>query len=208
MQSNSLKKMPDTGEIYSTGNFLIKKLAERFIGKIELILDDFNANIKFGIDIGTAEGQLLSILVDRGKLNKIYSVEVEFEKIQASTVNSLIHQFIQCDAQEIACKDNAFDFVMATEVLEHLPHPERALEEICRIAKPKAPVIISVPYEPFFHYGNFLRGKHLSRGGKTPTHKHFWHKEEFSSLLRNYLSIRECYSISTFPWLLYYCYNK
>ena len=209
MSNNTLPAhKSDTGEIYSTNNFFLKILAERFTNRVENILDLVNANMLVGVDIGSAEGQLLSILFERGKLNKIYSIELESQKIQTSILHNHGHQFIQCDAQNICCKENTFDFVMATEILEHLPDPEKALEEISRIAKPNAHIIISVPHEPFFHYGNFLRGKHLARGGKTPSHIHFWHKREFSHLLTRHLFIKKCYSIATFPWLLYYCQNK
>lgn len=202
------KNICDTGEIYSTDNFLIKYLSYRFIKKIEELLDDLQVSQLNGIDIGSAEGQLLSILIKKGKIKKICSIELEHEKICASILHQYNHQFIQCDAQNLSCKDDSFDFVMATEILEHLPKPEKALQEICRIAKPKAPIIISVPHEPFFHLGNILRGKHLARGGKTPSHLHFWHKSEFTNLLKNHLVIERSFSFSTFPWLLYCCRNN
>ncbi len=210
MPSSPPKYSSNTGEVYSTSNFLIKYITNRFSHKIECLLDNFHANKLVGLDIGTAEGHLLLKFILKKKIHQIFCVEFEFEKIKTST--SVLHhhypQFLQCDAQFLCCKTNSFDFVLATEVLEHLPQPSLALKEISRVAKPKAPVVISVPYEPYFHLGNILRGKHWKRGGKTPSHLHFWHKKEFSVLLREYLIIKRCYSIATFPWLIYYCENK
>jgi 2-polyprenyl-3-methyl-5-hydroxy-6-metoxy-1,4-benzoquinol methylase len=208
LDTNLLEKESDTGEVYVTNNFLLKILNRRFVRKIKFMLNDFGAYNLQGVDIGSAEGQLLSLLIAGGEIDKICSIELEFEKIQSSILQNKNIQFVQADAQCLCCKDNSFDFVMATEILEHLPEPEKALAEIYRIAKPNAPIVISVPFEPFFHYGNLIRGKHFSRGGKTPSHLHFWHKKEFSNLLCRYLNIKESYSIATFPWLVYYCFNK
>ena len=111
-------------------------------------------------------------------------------------------------AENIGVRSETFDYVMATEVLEHLPHPEKALAEIRRVAKKKAPVILSVPYEPYFHIGNICRGKHLYRGGRTPSHLHFWHRKEFRDLITPYVRIEKECTFATFPWLLYLCTCK
>ena len=43
-------------------------------------------------------------------------------------------------------EDNRFSSVIMINVLEHLPDPIKVLEEICRICKPTASVVIRVPY--------------------------------------------------------------
>lgn len=52
--------------------------------------------------------------------------------------------------------------------------PVQALKEIKRVAKSSAYFIISVPNEPFFRWGNLLRGKYWNRGGRTPGHWNFF----------------------------------
>ncbi|MDZ7670881.1 MAG: class I SAM-dependent methyltransferase [Gammaproteobacteria bacterium] len=44
--------------------------------------------------------------------------------------------------------DDHFDVVIAEQILEHLQRPDRALQEICRVARPGAQVIIGVPIFP------------------------------------------------------------
>jgi len=53
--------------------------------------------------------------------------------------------FIVADAQHLPFKDGAFDKVLCTEVLEHIPDDKLGIRELYRVAKPGAPVAVSVP---------------------------------------------------------------
>jgi SAM-dependent methyltransferase len=50
-----------------------------------------------------------------------------------------------CSALELTFPDNSFDTVVSTEVLEHVPDPQRALREMFRVVKPGGFVIVSTP---------------------------------------------------------------
>jgi ubiquinone/menaquinone biosynthesis C-methylase UbiE len=72
-----------------------------------------------------------------------------------------------CDiVSDITCipiDDNSFDFVMCTEVFEHLPSPELALEELTRLLKPGGTLLITAPFrclyhqDPYFFYSGFSK---------------------------------------------------
>ncbi len=59
--------------------------------------------------------------------------------------------------------DNAFDMVMSTQVLEHVPNPSKVLNEMARVCKKNGSVVISLPFvypeheEPFdfFRFTSF-----------------------------------------------------
>ena len=53
--------------------------------------------------------------------------------------------FILADAQHLPFKDGAFDKVMCTEVLEHVPDDKEGIQELYRVAKPDSDVAVSVP---------------------------------------------------------------
>ena len=53
--------------------------------------------------------------------------------------------FIVADAQHLPFRDGAFDKIMCTEVLEHIPDDKLGIRELYRVAKPGAPSAISVP---------------------------------------------------------------
>ena len=53
--------------------------------------------------------------------------------------------FIVADAQHLPFRDDAFDRVLCTEVLEHIPDDKAGIRELYRVAKPGADVAVSVP---------------------------------------------------------------
>lgn len=54
--------------------------------------------------------------------------------------------FVVADAQHLPFRDGAFDKVMCTEVLEHIPDDREGIGELYRVAKPGGDVAVSVPY--------------------------------------------------------------
>ena len=52
---------------------------------------------------------------------------------------------------EIEVPDNTFDAVLCTEVLEHIPYPERTVQEISRILKPGGTLILTAPLSSLRH---------------------------------------------------------
>lgn len=46
---------------------------------------------------------------------------------------------------EIDEVDNAFDVILCTEVLEHIPYPEKTLKEFYRLLKPEGKLILTFP---------------------------------------------------------------
>jgi ubiquinone/menaquinone biosynthesis C-methylase UbiE len=62
------------------------------------------------------------------------------------------------DIEDLPFEDNTFDTVVLTEVLEHLIHPRRGLEEAHRVLKVDGKLLASVPngYSPVpTHYSTF-----------------------------------------------------
>lgn len=96
-------------------------------------------------------------------------------------------------------KNNAFDLVLCTEVLEHLNDPQKGCEEALRVSKKY--IVFSVPNEPFFMLGNFLRGKNILRFGNGPEHIQHWTIVSFQSFLRkNGLKVKIIRF--PFPWIM------
>jgi ubiquinone/menaquinone biosynthesis C-methylase UbiE len=54
--------------------------------------------------------------------------------------------FVVADAQHLPFRDGAFDKVMCTEVLEHIPDDKEGISELYRVAKPGSDVAVSVPH--------------------------------------------------------------
>lgn len=50
------------------------------------------------------------------------------------------------DAQALGIADGAFDIVLCTEVLEHLPEPQRAVDEMFRVLKPGGRLLLTTRF--------------------------------------------------------------
>jgi len=49
------------------------------------------------------------------------------------------------DITALPFKNNVFDVVICSEILEHVPHQEAAVHEVTRVVKPGKDVVVSVP---------------------------------------------------------------
>lgn len=189
---------------YISRNPIIRLLLNNFMVRIGQVLTQIQAIDSRGLDAGCGEGHLLSYLFDHHLVNDMVAIDLDQRKLDYAQRHYPFCSYQRGNIQKLEFDDNTFDFVLSTEVFEHLPDPAKALEELERVAKPAAHVIISVPFEPFFHWGNLVRGKYWYRGGRTPDHLNFWHRHEFRSFLSTRVIIKECYSVSTFPWILFF----
>lgn len=89
-----------------------------------------------------------------------------------------------------------FDVVLCLEVLEHLPFPQQALQELARVGR--GFVVLSVPNQPFFALANLLRGKNLSFWGEDPEHLHAWWSYQFLQMAGQLFAIEDVRH--PFPW--------
>lgn len=124
------------------------------------------------LDVGCGEGITLKKLEERkiGEKNEGIDNLDEAIKIAAKIYPTL--NIKKGDIYNMEYKDNSFDVVLCTEVLEHLDDPERAMKELIRVSSKY--LILSVPNEPFFILANFARGKYLKRFGNHPEHINHW----------------------------------
>lgn len=62
-----------------------------------------------------------------------------------------------CDINAIPVEQNTFDYVLCTEVLEHVPKPVDTIRELSRVLKPGGTLILTVPmnclrhFDPYFY---------------------------------------------------------
>ncbi|MCW8893021.1 MAG: class I SAM-dependent methyltransferase [Deltaproteobacteria bacterium] len=91
-------------------------------------------------------------------------------------------------------KDESFDAICMTEVLEHLPYPSITLAEVWRVIKknPKSVFLGSIPLDYHFRRRwQVMRGKGVS---KDPTHLRSFSFQDIQTLLNSYFE-----SVTFFP---------
>lgn len=173
--------------------FLIKKFFSTLISlakslKIESILD-----------AGCGEGFTMDKLLKNEVGKRIEGIE--YEKNAIDFGKKLFPDLIikQGSVYELPYKDNSFDLIICTEVLEHLEDPTKALKEMLRVSKKY--LMISVPNEPLFMISNFLRGKNLSRLGNDIGHINHWNPLSLKKYLtQNRIQVKKIKL--PFPWIL------
>jgi SAM-dependent methyltransferase len=57
-----------------------------------------------------------------------------------------------CDISTIPEPDAAFDAILCSEVLEHVPDPIKALDEFVRLLKPGGKLILTAPFASLVHF--------------------------------------------------------
>jgi 2-polyprenyl-3-methyl-5-hydroxy-6-metoxy-1,4-benzoquinol methylase len=88
--------------------------------------------------------------------------------------------------------------VIGLEVLEHIPHPERALADIARVCRGTA--ILSVPREPIWRIGNMARGRYVGDLGNTPGHVNHWSARSFERFVATELTVHD--TAKPLPWTM------
>ena len=202
-ENSDLSISEGTHEIYTSPNITIRWLENRLIRAITSLMSKMEAGALSGLNVGCGEGQMISRLFQSGTTHKMTAMDIDPVRIAFAHYHNPVCDYVRADIFHLPFKSRAFDYVVATEILEHLSNPAAALTEIARVAKLNAPVILSVPHEPFFQWGNVVRGKHWKRWGRTPSHVQFWSRSEFRIVIRNFVEIQEERWISCFPWQLY-----
>lgn len=67
---------------------------------------------------------------------------------------------IQADGAQIPFPSAHFDYVICSELLEHVPHPPSVLEEIYRVLKPGGTCLITVPFLFHIHADPYDYGRY------------------------------------------------
>lgn len=148
------------------------------------------------LDAGCGEGHVTAWLSEALPASEITGVEGRAEALVAFRRRNPGMRAVEGDLGALPFPDGAFELVLCTEVLEHLPQPRRALRELARVCT--GHLLLTVPHEPFFRAGNLARGRYASRLGSTPGHLSTWGRRGFQATVAT--EAEPVRWISLFPW--------
>ncbi len=186
---------------YDTKNPVMKYLNRGFLDSLLTFAKQAQPNNI--LDAGCGEGFVVEHLRKDLK-SEIIGLDIESNALEVAAEKNPQAMFEAASVYEIPFENDSFDLVVLSEVLEHLEHPERALEEINRVSKKY--VLISVPHEPVWRAGNMARLKYLGSFGNTPGHINHWTRRAFVGLISSYFEIIELKS--PLPWTIALCNKK
>lgn len=117
------------------------------VKELKYFLDNYFLKKKVKIlDIGCGDG-VYEKLLDKKMRKKVDFYGVDISPNQLKKTSGLFKEIkeIDLDSQSLPFKNNSFDFVICSEVLEHLFYPEKNLMEIGRVLKKGGKVLLTLP---------------------------------------------------------------
>lgn len=128
-----IKNLPiDIGQAEKKHNTAGKKIA------LSLVKPGYK---KMALDIGCRDGYWSEVLKKKGYTVKSLDIEPHYKEALRHDVE-----------KGLPFKDNAFDLVWCTEVLEHLRNPSLLIKEIGRVAKKGGVAILTTPNSNWWLY--------------------------------------------------------
>ena len=198
MSSTPTVPTGNTFDKYGSTNPVVRRLMAGF----ERTLDELFAAAAPSsvLDVGCGEGVLTEQWAARLSPGRVVGIDLDDPKLKrewAGRDRSNL-EFETMTVEQLQFGDNEFELVAATEVLEHVSKPDRALAEMARVAGRW--LLVSVPHEPLWRALNVARGAYVKDFGNTPGHLNHWSRRGFASLLGRYGQVVD--ARSPFPWTM------
>lgn len=179
----------DLDRCYAYGNDMKTRFQHRQrINNIENIIDELGIGTKDQtLDVGCGSGIYLTLMAKRSQ----NVTGVEFSKEGIQRCEALINEkgledsvhVLRGDALSLPFQDCSFDFILCTEVLEHLANPLKGAQEIRRVLKIGGKALISMPnlISAFWMFNRIIAEFRGFSMGKTEIDPHM--KYPFFSIL-------------------------
>lgn len=180
---------------YSSSNPIERRMMEGFFSAFFALIDRVRPTSI--LEIGVGEGEVLSRVMHRFPDAATRGIDLADDRLAAIWSERGLPVTIG-DATDLEFDDHSIDLILAIEVLEHIPEPERALREIARVAK--SDVVLSVPREPIWRMGNLARGRYVSALGNTPGHVNHWGTRGFRRFVQSELDVESV--MTPLPWTM------
>lgn len=158
------------------------------------ILDRVKPKESF-LDMGCASGHYVEKMVP--KCSRCAGVDLDEEDIEHACGNVQGGEFYCGDATALSrFNKNEFDWVLCSEVLEHIPDWKKALDEIKRVVRKN--VLITIPLEKsvFWKTVSFLQWKKKHRG-----HVHELSSQDVVDEMQEYEVALKRYVFAPVKWL-------
>ena len=145
-------------DIYHARNSIFKA--------IEDAIPNFKGNL---LDVGCGKMPYKNYILENSEINNYVGLDIE----TALEYDKYVKPDLLWDGKKMPIKDNSYNTIIATEVLEHCFEPEILLKEIYRVLKPGGLLFFTVPFVWNFHetpydayrYTPFALERHLLNSG-------------------------------------------
>ena len=181
---------------YQSYNLVQQYLITRFQKRVIKAIDSIE--FRSVLDVGCGEGYLARVIYDHYPGVEICGIDASNQAICRARLRCPSGDFQVAPIEALLDDRRRYDLVVCSEVLEHLPNPEKAMRILQTRAR-KA-LLVTVPHEPWFWMANLARGKYLSTFGNHPEHIQHWTHKGFVKLVSRYSKVQ--HTETCFPWTI------
>ena len=99
------------------------------------------------LEIGCSASPWLEDFIHNKDISSYVGADISHFALKAGRLSSSNSKskFLQCHAEKLPFKNESFEIIVASEVMEHLKHPESLCQEAFRILRRNGVFIVSVP---------------------------------------------------------------
>ena len=131
-----------------------KKYAEKFVGATPTQYEEFEdrhkkvirlfSDYKFNriLDVGCGDGNFSVLLKQACGANEVCGIEVSEKGVESARRNGVKAFQADMDEEDFPFEDEYFDAVFAGEIIEHLFDPDHFLDEVYRVLRKEAGILI------------------------------------------------------------------
>lgn len=132
--------------MYHDKRYLLRQRRRMEVLKELLPSDSLDSNRL--LDVGCGDGYLASDLLQGMNDFEYFGIDLSNAKLRSlrSRIKP-VRGVLLADAESLPFYDGGFHVVLCSEVLEHLPSPERTLSEIHRVLSDDGMLLLSVPVD-------------------------------------------------------------
>ncbi len=155
------------------------------------ILRSIDPKSKYILDVGCGGAWLAGTLIESNM--NIVSMDVSNKNPTVASETYAVdnHLGMITDVYDMPFVDDAFDTIVASEIMEHVPDPKSFVSHLLKILKPKGKLIITTPYNEQRQHSLCI---HCNK--KTPHHAHLHSFNEEN--IKNLISDQAKYSFEKF----------
>jgi len=155
-----MRRYNQSAHVYDTQYF------EEQEAKFKTVMQDLRLPHKSCVlDVGCGTGLITNRLVERAE----FIVGVDFSRglLQEARKKARSHEHVflaLADADNLPFADHVFDVVLAITLLQNMPNPRSTLDEIKRVSKQTAPIVITGLKKRFAEedFAEMLKGADLT----------------------------------------------
>lgn len=110
------------------------------------------------LDVGCGDGMLGERLMQKGC--DVWGIDVSEVALKKASGKGMKTKRVDLSRGSLPFASNSFDWTILSCVLEHLPNPEKILNEACRVVKRNGKIVVVIPNIAYFkHRMELLKGQ-------------------------------------------------